>query len=276
MIEAIIGLLTHERPLRLAWTLDRAGRRSLLVGTAHFFPYRFRAALRALLAPARVVLLEGPFDDEARRRVEAAGQRRRGASLYDALSPAARRRIAPLLQTPRREAAAGYALLQHLHDAAATDELRSLQPWLAFFRVWSRLRQRDRWTYSMDVDVARLARTLGKPLRCLETIDEQIAALEAVPLARYAAFLERDEWAAYRQEYRRHYLAGELAELMVCARRFPTCCPAVIEARDAELAERLLPDLAEGGALACIGVMHSPGVLAALRDAGYAVRPVTG
>ena len=44
-----------------------AGRRSMLIGAAHFFPRHFRRDLRRLIGAARVVLLEGPLDDAATR-----------------------------------------------------------------------------------------------------------------------------------------------------------------------------------------------------------------
>lgn len=72
-------------------------------------------------------------------------------------------------------------------------------------------------------------------------------ALEAVPLERFARFLEREDWTAYCAAYQRHYLAGELDALVAAAEAFPAYCEPII------------------------GVAHCPGVLAALREREFSV-----
>ena len=53
----------------MVWEVERRGRRSTLVGAAHFFPRHFRRELRRLIGDARRVLLEGPLDEAATRKV---------------------------------------------------------------------------------------------------------------------------------------------------------------------------------------------------------------
>jgi uncharacterized protein YbaP (TraB family) len=112
-------------------------------------------------------------------------------------------------------------------------------------------------------------------VRYLETIEEQIAALEAVPFERYARFLASGNWSGYNQSYERHYLAGDLEGLAAAAQEFPTYCEPVIARRDPVLASRMLGELARGDACVVLGVAHCRGVLAALQADGYAVRQLS-
>ena len=143
---------------------------------------------------------------------------------------------------------------------------------MAFFGLWTRYRQREGGSYSLDLDAHRMAAGLGKDLRHLETVDEQIAALEAIPLERMVHFLARVDWRAYYADYVRRYLAGDLDGLMAAARVFPSFCEAVIESRDPLLAERMSPALERGDACVFIGVTHCPGVLARLSAGGFEFR----
>jgi uncharacterized protein YbaP (TraB family) len=267
-------LFTKERDLRMVWEVERRGWRSILVGTAHFFPYRFRAAMRRLIRGADTVLLEGPLDEDARRKVAAAGSVRRGASLPDALDAETMRRIGAILAAPPApvEASAFYwSVLRGNVPAAPGEDIRQLEPWLAFFHIWTEYRRRDGWIYSVDLDAAGIAAAMHKDLRALETIEEQIATLGRVPLQRFVSFLEKADWDSYRRNYVRHYLDGDLPALMAMARTFPTCCEPVIEERDPVLLERMMPFLERGNAVMFIGIMHCSGLTALLRARGYAV-----
>lgn len=261
----------------MAWQVARAGRRSHLVGAAHFFPWHFRGDLRRLIGGARTVLLEGPLDEAATRKVIDAGRGLGGGALYAALDAAARQRVHAMLGI----VAAPLDLHQLLKDFLfgrqeqwLEDELRSLKPWAAFFGIWTRFRARQGWSYTLDLDAARIAAELGREIRTLETIEEQIAALDAVPLERIARFLALGDWSAYCAEYERLYLAGDLEGLVAAAQAFPTYCEPIIERRDPLLAERMAAELERGGACAFIGVTHCPGVLSRLRQSGYQVAPL--
>ena len=153
------------------------------------------------------------------------------------------------------------------------EELRKLKPWAAFFGIWTRWRAREGWEHKMDLDAVAIARRLGKEVRYLETIDEQIAALEAVPVERFLRFMT-ESWLQYNASYERHYLAGDLEALAAGAQGFPTYCEPVIGQRDAVLAERMRGELETGEACVVIGVAHCRGVLSQLKEEGYAIRGV--
>ena len=253
----------------MAWEVERHGRRSTVIGAAHFFPRHFRRELHRLIAPARTLLLEGPLDEAATRKVLEAGRGLGGDQLYKA----ARERIHEHLGIYSAPLDVNQMLRDLVFGRQAQwleDELRKLKRWAAFFGIWTRWRAREGWEHKIDLDAAGIAAKLGKEVRYLETIEEQIAALEAVPVERFSRFMN-ESWLQYNAAYKRHYLAGDLEALAAAAQAFPTYCEPVIARRDPLLAERMAPALEAGGACVVIGVAHCRGVLARLAEQGYAV-----
>ena len=255
----------------MLWQVEKRARRSRLVGTPHFFPYRFDGALERLIDEARTVLLEGPLDGQSMRQVVEAGSQTVHASLYHALDARTRQRICrDLGLAPPLDAQPLYReLFFGRPDEWLEAELRSLTPWMAFFGLWTRYRERAGGRHSLDLDAHRVATALGKELRHLETIEEQIAALEAIPFERMVHFLARVDWEEYYARYVRCYLEGDLDGLVEVARGFPSYCEAVIARRGPLLAERMMPALERGDACVFIGVTHCPAVLARLREGGF-------
>jgi hypothetical protein len=254
----------------MAWRVERRERStppSILVGAAHFFPRHFRRDLRRLFHGARVVLLEGPLDEAATRKVLEAGRGSGGDLLYQA-NPGLMQARLGLYRAPLDV----HQLLKDLvfgrQEQWLEQELRALKPWAAFFALWTRFRARHGWVHALDLDAARIAAEFGRPIVYLEVIEEQIAALEAVPLTRILRFMHED-WSAYCRHYERHYLAGELDALLANAQRFPTYCEPIIEARDPILAQRMAAELGRGGACVVVGVAHCRGVLARLSREGF-------
>lgn len=274
MIEALRALLATERQLKTVWRVTRGRARSYLVGTAHFFPYRFHAALRRLIGQAETVLLEGPLDQESMRKVAEAGSKGdEGFSLDRVLDARTIARIQKGLERQTKSRLSSHALYRGMFDTEP-DELgvSGLRPWMAFFQIWTRYRERHGWKFTMDLDAFRIATGLGKEVRFLETIDEQIEALDGVPVERIVNFLRKiDEWKGYRRAYVRGYLRGELDGLMGIAREFPTFCESIIDRRDPVLYERMRRFLKRGNTVAFVGVVHCPGIRARLLEDGFVV-----
>jgi hypothetical protein len=255
----------------MVWEVERHSRRSTLIGAAHFFPRHFRRELHRLMSTARIVVLEGPLDAEATKKVLDAGRGAGGDGLYKG----ARERIHAMLgiySAPLDVNRMLRDLVFGRQEEWLEQELRALKPWAAFFGIWTRFRAREGWEHKLDLDAAQIAAKLGKPVRYLETIEEQIAALEAVPVERYAHFLVSGDWRGYNEAYERHYLAGDLEGLAAAAQDFPTYCEPVIGARDAVLAERMAAELEAGGACVVIGVAHCRGVLHQLKTNGFEIQ----
>jgi len=261
--------------LRTVWRVGKAGRTSYLAGTAHFFPYHFRDSLRGLVAGAGTVLLEGPLDAAAMARVVESGAARDDAqSLAGALDTDTVLKVNSEFGAPA-PAFSIHPLYREIFGSDPGSQLcvaiQGLKPWMGFFRIWTHYLREHGWTYRLDLNALQAASRLSRPVHVLETIDEQIAALEGVPLPRILGFLGTVDWTEYRREYVRHYLAGSLDALAATARVFPSYCESVLDRRDPILCERMRPHLDRGDAVAFIGILHCPRVIGLLRADGYEV-----
>jgi uncharacterized protein YbaP (TraB family) len=277
MTLSIAALLSKERALRMAWEVERRGRRSILVGSAHFFPYHFRGWLRRYIGGARTIVLEGPLDADSMRAVRESGSRVTRASLYDVLDSPTKDRIHRLLGIPAAPLGVNQMVRDLLFGRAEewfANELRGLEPWMAFLAIWTRYRRSSGWIYTLDVDAEHIARGLGKDVRHFETIAEQIEALRGIPPDRIVSFLARGDWTEYCRQYARRYLAGDLKGLVAAAHAFPTFCESIVQRRDPILAARMVPYLDAGATVALVGVIHCPGVIALLREEGFKVAPL--
>ncbi|MBM3359042.1 MAG: TraB/GumN family protein [Betaproteobacteria bacterium] len=273
-------LFTKEREIRMIWEVEKGDRTSFLVGTSHFFPYRFTDSLRRHIGSAHTVLLEGPLDERAMRAVVESGTGKGShPSLYDALDAPTIEKIGAALAEPTAPASAS-RLYWDILGGGPQDSLRSeiggLKPWMAFYHIWTHYRTRDGWVYTMDLDAANIAREMGKEVRFLERIEEQIEALNRIPLERIVGFLKNVDWYRYRRDFVRHYLAGDLERLMATASVFPTFCEPIIDRRDPVLHDRMGPFLEKGNAIAFVGITHCRGIISRLRAQRYAVKAATG
>lgn len=94
----------------------------------------------------------------------------------------------------------------------------------------------------MDLEAWRLAREMGKEVRAMETIDEQIATLESVPVERIVRFFRQcGLWKRYIRRNMRAYLKGDLDAMMGTSAEFPSRTDLVVDRRDAVFLERMLP-----------------------------------
>lgn len=279
VMSGLLTLFTRARDLRTVWEIRKAGKTSYLAGTAHFFPYHFRRSLRRHVSRAETVLLEAPLDDAAMMRVVECGTAREaGRSLAAALDTATVLKINAEFGAP----APAFAVHPLYHEIFGDDpasqlcvHIQGLKPWMGFFRIWTHYVREHGWTYRMDRDALLAASDVGRPVHFLETIDEQIAALEGVPLARILQFLGAVDWSEYRRDYVRHFLAGALEALEETARVFPSYCDSVLDRRDPVLYERMRPHLERGNAIAFMGILHCPRIIELLRADGYEVAPAT-
>lgn len=60
---------SDQKELKMIWQIEKNHKRSLLVGTAHFFPYSFKNSLGRYLQDARTAIFEGPLDKDNMARV---------------------------------------------------------------------------------------------------------------------------------------------------------------------------------------------------------------
>jgi uncharacterized protein YbaP (TraB family) len=260
----------------MIWEVEKAGKRSYLVGSAHFFPYHFRTSLRRYIARVDTVLFEGPLDAESAKRVVEAGSTGSGqGSLIEALGAETIRKIQKEL------GGASPGLSSHLmfrsllglgRDALAWDDLKGVKPWLAFFQIWSVFLRRNGWRHKMELDALQIATVSGKTVHSLETIEEQIEALDDVPLERFVHFLRQVNWQDSRRGHLRHYLRGDLDGLMAKVKEYPTYCESIIQRRDPIFFARMRGFFEQGRVIAFLGTSHCRGIRARLVGDGYSVR----
>jgi uncharacterized protein YbaP (TraB family) len=273
---------TPERPLRMIWEVKSGKqRKGYLVGTAHFFPFSFKKHFTDLMPEIDTLLLEGPLDEGDMEKVRACGARNDGPSLYDLLDRETIARIHEELDGDRAGAQTAFASYLDLFRKKGTDsdrrpEIEAMKPWMAFFSIWSHFVRQRGWIYSVDLEALGVARAMGREVRFLETIEEQIRALDEIPVERIVAFCERiDQWERFAREHEKRYLKGSYEILMNNVSMFPTRCESIVDRRDPVLFERMLPFVEKGGVLVCVGTIHIRGIKVRLERDGYTLAAVT-
>ncbi len=263
-----------EKPLRTVWRIEKGGCNSLLVGTAHFFPYSFKKAMAKLMHCAETVIFEGPLDKESMARVVEYGRKgENGPSMYDVLKPAAikeiNRQLGSRLSAPTISAGSYLDLLHRGTPDLLETHMRGVRPWLAFFTVWSTLLN---WKYSMDVEAYQIAQKLRKRVQYLETIEDQLAALDGIPFERMVKFLNHIEyWKAYQELFIKAFLLGDIEKFFSMTGEFPTRCESIIAKRDPIFFKRMKVFFEKGKTVAFVGVGHIPGIRKLFLDEGYRV-----
>jgi uncharacterized protein YbaP (TraB family) len=258
--------------MRMLWRVEKDGRASHLIGTAHFFPYSFRRSLKGLMQNAETVMFEGPLDQASSTHITEYGRRGQDApTIADLLTPEAITKIDRLL----RERLDGHSNESWLLSMTERKPVyfesftQGLRPYAAFFSIWQTCLG---WNYSVDMEGYQVACKLGKQIQFLETLEEQLEVLDNISLERIAWLLnDVDTWDEYNRKYVRYYLEGELENLVNLTSRFATRGPVVVGARDRILFERMLPVIEREDSLAFVGFPHIPGVVKLLGDEGYSV-----
>jgi hypothetical protein len=69
----------------MVWSVRKAEQVCYLVGTAHWFPYSFRASLTRLFKRVRTTIFEGPLDELSMQRVSDYGHSADGQKTLDGL-----------------------------------------------------------------------------------------------------------------------------------------------------------------------------------------------
>jgi uncharacterized protein YbaP (TraB family) len=142
----------------------------------------------------------------------------------------------------------------------------------------------------LDLILENRATRANKPVSGLETVDEQIAVFNDLPLPDQVALLRetvltQDEFEKEFEDLVRAYLARDLATIVEISERhepgngrmYRTVMDRLLMQRNARMAERLTTLLKDGGAFIAVGAAHLPGetgLLNRLEKAGYRVTSV--
>jgi uncharacterized protein YbaP (TraB family) len=265
-----------QRKLKMIWEVQKNGKLSHLIGTAHFFPYSFRDSLQQYLENARVVMFEGPLDDDNMARVRKAGIDNQNSyhifkeldaktisGLTSALIPVCQARHSSYLVT----------FCKFDQNDIVYEMVEGMQPWLAFFTLWSAYLKRLGWKYSVDLEGYQIAKELGKEIVFLETIEEQIKVLQNISHDNIIFFLNQvDRWKGFAREYVECYLNGDLEKLKFTRVRFPSRHHSVINERDEIFHQRMRAELEQGAVVALLGAPHLRGMSRLLMADGYQVQ----
>jgi len=264
-----------ERELRMIWRLEKNGRTSFIVGTAHFFPYSFRTSLSRLLEETRVALFEGPLDEENMEKVRTAGiGSGNSEELLAQFDDRIIRRIADVLapEASQRRSDMGLQFFTPAPRDTVFSVLEGMSPWMAFFALHSRFLRKNGWKYSVDMEAYRIAQEMGKRIVFLETIEEQIQVLGSLSQKKIVDFISRmDQWNSYTRRFVKWYLAGDTDKIFSNPYGFPTRDPGIIDRRDDIFFERMLSHMEEGNAAAFVGAPHLARLTTMFAESGFSV-----
>lgn len=262
-----------EKRLRTVWRVEKNGTGSFLVGTAHFSPYSFRKALTGLVQGSETVLFEGPLDQESMAGVALYGSRGEDTpSVYDSLDPAVIREINRQLANrsgPITTAGSFLDLINVKTSGFLEEHARGVRPWMAFFTTWSAFLN---WKHSMDVEAFHIARKLGKEVGYLETIEDQLAALDGIPFDRIVNYFHRfQHWNVHKELFAKVFIEGNPQNYLSITGEFPTRCESIIGKRDPIFFRGIKASFEKRQTTAFVGVGHIPGIRKMFLDEEYRV-----
>jgi uncharacterized protein YbaP (TraB family) len=273
----------------LLWKVERAGRPvSHLFGTVHVTDDRVVAVspvVKSALAQSQTLALE--VGDLSAAANSAAMAKAAGLVMFTD-----GRRLDRLVSTEEYE-----KLKAHLARAGMPAEAAAaFRPWIAYLILsvpeCERRKVRE-GQLVLDMRLAEEAKAHRIPVVGLETIEQQLASLAAVPedqqldmLRATLRFIDRsdDLMETMLQLYLRREMGAAWPLQQVLARKAGVSASTysgmkkeLVDDRNARMRDAALPLLEKGGAFIAVGALHLPGetgLVKLLRDAGYAVSPV--
>jgi uncharacterized protein YbaP (TraB family) len=184
-----------------------------------------------------------------------------------------------------------YAMARSLLPNVRAQDMPRMKPWAVLALLEARGETGSDTT--MDARLQRIAAAAGKRLVHLETLEQQLQALDCVPAAEHALVLDerlrapwilRDESAAAMNYYRARNLDAWLADIdhmyglsyagKAIEQRSRQC---LLEARNARWIGQLETLFQDGPSFVAVGAVHlvgPAGLLAALRHDGYRIEEV--
>jgi uncharacterized protein YbaP (TraB family) len=263
----------NKNRLKTVWRIDKDGHTSFLVGTAHFSPYSFKKALIKLIQSADIVLFEGPLDQESMARVVQYGQDGEDTrSIYEALDPAVIKEINKLLGARFGLQTTAVPYLDILHPTSSDFwevHTRGVRPWMTFFTIWSAFLN---WKHSMDVEAFHIAQKLKKKIEYLETIEDQLTALDGIPIERIVNYLNHmKKWRVHKEVFKKAFLEGDIQQFYSMTGEFPTRCDSILTKRNPIFFKRMKTFFEEGKTAAFVGVAHIPEIRDMFLNEGYLV-----
>jgi len=123
---------------------------------------------------------------------------------------------------------------EHKNPPDVRHLLSHTRHWMAFFSLWTSFLARRGWTQSVDLEAWHAALEMGKAVRGMESLPEQIETLESIPIPRIVNFIRScRHWQRYIKRNVRAYLKGDVDNMFGTSIEFPTRTELVIHRRDA-------------------------------------------
>ena len=267
--------LSDQRDFAMLWKLEKNGKTSWIGGTAHIFRYSFAPSFRNLFQQADTVLFEGPLDAASLEAVTRHGSTLgAGPRLADCLAEQEIQRLERVVRGPEGK----LARFLNMAWEKPLDVRRVLaehRPWSVFFTLYYAFLERNGWRHSVDLEAWEIARSMNRHMVAMESIPDQIASLESVPLERILRFLRCPEtWGRKMRQSLRAYLAGDLEKMLGTGTEFPTRTERVISMRDHLFLKVMRPYIERGRAVVLVGTAHMLNLEKMLREDGFRVSKV--
>ncbi|MDR0467188.1 MAG: TraB/GumN family protein [Deltaproteobacteria bacterium] len=263
----------EERPYAMLWELTKNGRRSWIGGTSHSFLYSFDSSFRKLFAEVDTVIFEGPLDASSLAVFGKQGETRDADTprVMDFLNEEEILNLERVVRGPQGKLAR-FLNMAWPSPADVRGVLSDHRPWSVFFTLYYAFLERHGWNRSVDLEAWEIAHEMGRNVIDMESIDEQIASLESVPMDRILNFLRRPEdWKRRMHQSLSAYLDGDLPRMLNTGTEFPTRTNTVIGLRDQRFRERMAPHIEQGRTAVFVGTSHMLNLENMLREDGFTV-----
>jgi len=260
----------------MLWELTKNGKASWIGGTAHSFIYSFDSSFRKLFAKVDTVIFEGQLDAVSLAAFGNHGKTR-GADtprVIDHLTEEEILHLERVVRGPQGKLAKLLNMAWH-SPADVRGILSTHRPWSVFFTLYYSFLERHGWNKSVDLEAWEIAHEMGRTVIAMESIDEQIASLESVPMDRIINFLRHPEdWKRRMRQSLTFYLSGDLERMLNTSTEFPTRTSTVISLRDQRFRERMMPYIEQGRTAVFVGTAHMLNLENMLREDGFTVTKI--
>ncbi len=272
----IMASLPEQRPHAMLWRVQKGDKISWIGGSAHFFCYSFEQAFRALFAHVDTVLFEGPLDAAALQVVEAEGKTL--TPEQQPLLPFLNEAEICALERMVRGPEGFWAHMLNMQAQRLVDVrwyLAHARPWAALFTLWTGFLERKDWHQSVDLEAWQIAHDMGKQVVAMESLEEQLASLNAVPPERVVRYFQHcHRWPRMIRKNVKAYLRGDLIQLMGTSAEFPTRTHTIISLRDERFRRRMRPFLEQGRCAVFVGTAHMLNLRTMLAEDGFTLTQV--
>ncbi len=268
--------LPKQKAYSMLWEIKKNNKISYIGGSAHFFCYSFEHAFSNLFNKVDTVLFEGPLDEDSLSFVKENGTllTQEHKALFPLLNPSEIQKLTRMVRGPE-------GFFTKLLNMEAKDKidvewvLKHMRPWASLFTLWTGYLERQGWRQSVDMEGWHLAHSMGKIVVAMESLEEQIASLNAVPPERVVKYFQNcDKWPTMIKNNVKAYLAGDLMKLMGTSAEFPTRTKTIISLRDERFRQRMRPFIEEGGCVVFVGTAHMLNLRNMLVEDGFTLKQI--